>query len=320
MLALLNNYLEADVNNFYDSGCHQHSRCGRRYGSVRPRRCEVVPSRYVSYGSDFPGYDYSPRTVYDLYNQIVPDYVYRQPVAQRHRYVYRPVTKPKLSTRQDDVNYYVQIIDKQIADKEVSVDYLKRENTLAVAVSQSTGKFSAKLPFSEKVNYKGITAKYTSNGVIITIPKVQEPRYFTVSIPQLYESFYNDFHQDNEQDDEEEQEEQQDEQDEQDDTDRYEQDDEQEDNSIEQDNDSADDSADDSETDTEVPVYVNIKSPVEQSSESRRIPVVDEDEGEITPDEDSESEKSVNSPNVKPIKVHRVTLEDVEDEQGYLSI
>jgi hypothetical protein len=314
MLALFNNYVDADVNNFCNGGFQHRSRYGRRYDSIRPRRCEVVPSRYVSYGSGFPGYGYNSRTVDDLYNQMVPGHMYREPLAQHHRYVYRPITKPKLSTRQGDENYYVQIIDKQIADKEVSVDYLKRENTLAVAITQSTGKFTAKLPFTEKVNYKGITANYISNGVTITIPKVQEARYFTISIPQLYESFFNDFHQ-------EEQDEEQEEQDEQgiaqkNEFEGYEQKDQLEDS------DSADDS--ESDNDTEVPVYVNVNSPVEESSKFKNVPVIHEDDGEITPDEESESEddnkKAVDSPNVKPIKVHRVTLEDVEDEQGYLSI
>lgn len=113
---------------------------------------------------------------------------FNEPMIFRENF-YNPRENVKL--KEDDDKYIVYFEDKRIKQKELKVDYLKKQNQLRLSIMEKSGdnekfqytsSYQSSLGFDKPVKYDEIKANVDDNKVEIVIPKVESDDSNTVSI------------------------------------------------------------------------------------------------------------------------------------------
>lgn len=95
-------------------------------------------------------------------------------------------TSPLLNVKEGPEEYTVNLDDPSAVDKNISVNYHKKENALEVTISLQTEKqeggssfkssstSTRSVSFEKPVNFSGIKAKIGSEGIVISVPKTEK--------------------------------------------------------------------------------------------------------------------------------------------------
>lgn len=140
------------------------------YGEYEAPRQTRPQSRYLP-----AGYAAGPRYQVRYEPAEEENYNYTSPCfAPFGRYIQPKQTVPEIRTRQDADNFYINIIDDDIAAKTLKIDYQKKSNKLLIIIEQYNNIYKSKLPFPEEIDYNNISAKYSSTGATIVVPKLKQ--------------------------------------------------------------------------------------------------------------------------------------------------
>lgn len=95
-------------------------------------------------------------------------------------------TSPGLNVKEEPEKYTVNLDDPSVVDKNISVNYHKKENALEVTITLQTEKqeggssfkssstSTRSVSFEKPVNFSEITAKIGSQGIVISVPKTEK--------------------------------------------------------------------------------------------------------------------------------------------------
>lgn len=134
----------------------------------------------------------NPRTTRSAGDSLIPsngfDDFFNEPMMFKENF-YNPRDEVKL--KEEDDKYIVYFDDERINQKELKVDYLKKQNQLRLSIfeksgdgeeSQITSSYQSSLGFDKPVKYDEIKADIGDSKVSITIPKVESDEENIVNI------------------------------------------------------------------------------------------------------------------------------------------